>query len=276
MLSNLEGSINLLIRNYLQPLWLYRSFIIGTVKREFQAKYRSSMLGATWLIINPMAMITVYTVIFSQIMHARMPGVDSIYGYSIFLCAGILSWGLFSEVVTRCQTMFLDNANIIKKLSFPRLCLPLAVTATALLNFSIVLSIFFVFLILSGNLPNWPLVSLFPLLALVVSFALGLGILLGVLSVFFRDIGQLFGILITFWFWLTPIVYPANIVPENVRKILEVNPLAAPMRAIQNVFVHNLWPDWGSLLPFSMISIVFCFLGLWVFRKLSGDMVDEL
>src|SRR5450631_298974 len=120
----------------LKPLWAYRGFILGSVKREFQIKYRNSLLGAAWTILNPLAMILVYTVIFSQVMRAKLPGVDSSFAYSIYLCSGVLTWGLFAEISGRAQTVFLENANLIKKINFPRLCLPVVVVLNALINFS--------------------------------------------------------------------------------------------------------------------------------------------
>ena len=86
-----------------EPLWAYRGFIFGSVKREFQSKYRNSLLGASWTVINPLAMILVYTVIFAQIMRAKLPGVDSTFAYSIYLCSGLLTWGLFAEITGRAQ-----------------------------------------------------------------------------------------------------------------------------------------------------------------------------
>src|SRR5690554_2325146 len=115
------------LRSVLRPakdLWLYRGFIFGTVKREFQAKYLNSLLGVAWTVIQPLAMIIVYTLIFSQIMQAKLPGVDNTFGYSIYLCSGILTWGLFAEISGRGQNLFLENANLLKKLSFPWFCLP--------------------------------------------------------------------------------------------------------------------------------------------------------
>ncbi|MBC7500665.1 MAG: ABC transporter permease, partial [Herminiimonas sp.] len=90
-----------------RAVWNYRGFILGSVKREFQARYRSSLLGAAWTVLNPLAMIVVYTVIFSQVMRARLPGTDSSFAYSIYLCAGVLTWGLFAEIVGRAQNVFL-------------------------------------------------------------------------------------------------------------------------------------------------------------------------
>ena len=130
----------------LKALWGYRGFVLGSVQREFQSKYRNSLLGAAWNIINPLAMIVVYTVIFAQVMRAKLPGVDSTFAYSIYLCAGVLTWGLFVEVVGRGQTMFIDNANLLKKISFPRITLPIVVVLNAMLNFAIVFGLFMAFL----------------------------------------------------------------------------------------------------------------------------------
>jgi lipopolysaccharide transport system permease protein len=259
-----------------QALWSYRGFILGTVKREFQTKYRNSLLGAAWNIINPLAMIIVYTVIFSQIMHARLPGVDTGFAYSIYLCSGILTWGLFGEITARGQNTFLENANLLKKLNFPRLCLPVTVVASALLNFSIIFGLFTLFLIISGNFPGLPYLAIFPLLLILIIFSIGLGITLGVLNVFFRDIGQFFGIFLTFWFWMTPIVYPANILPDKIKALLKLNPMAGLIGAFQTIFVNGRWPDWIELWPVVVAATVFCGIGFRLFRKHASEMVDEL
>ena len=260
----------------LRTLWAYRGFILGSVQREFQSKYQRSMLGATWTVLNPLAMIVVYTVIFSQVMRAKLPGVDSTFGYSIYLCAGILTWGLFAEITTRGQNIFIENANLIKKLSFPRLCLPLALLGTALLNFAIVFFLFTGFLLLSGSFPGWVFVGLFPVIAIVVVFAIGLGMILGVLNVFFRDVGQFFGIAITFWFWLTPIVYPLNIVPEIGQKLLGINPLVPLLSSIQGIVVSEVWPQWSTLIYPTAVALGLCVIAWRLFKKRSGEMVDEL
>ena len=260
----------------LRPVWNYRGFVLGSVKREFQAKYRNSLLGAAWNIINPLAMIVVYTVIFSQVMQARLPGVANTFGYSIYLCAGVLTWGLFTEITMRSQNMFLDNANLLKKMNFPRLCLPVVVVANGLLNFAIVFGLFAIFLLFSGNFPGWVSLAIFPLLALLVLFAVGLGMVLGVLNVFFRDVGHFFGIFIAFWFWLTPIVYAPEILPERVRPLMALNPMSAFMAAVQGVLVRGEWPHWSSLIYLAILAVALCLLGMHLFRSRVGEMVDEL
>jgi len=259
-----------------QAVWQYRSFVLGSVKREFQIKYRNSLLGAAWTILNPLAMILIYTVIFSQVMRTRLPGTDSSFSYSIYLCAGIFTWGLFAEIIARGQTVFLENANLLKKISFPRICLPIVVVLNALINFSIVFGLFTAFLIVSGNFPGWPFLAMIPILLIQVAFSLGLGITLGVLNVFFRDVGHFFGIFLQFWFWLTPIVYPATILPEKVKWLLLMNPVAAPIMAYQRILVHGLWPEWHSLVPTGLMALLICMIGIRMFRTHAGEMVDEL
>jgi lipopolysaccharide transport system permease protein len=259
-----------------KTLWVYRGFIMGSVQREFQSKYRNSLLGAAWTVLNPLAMIIVYTVIFAQVMRAKLPGVDSTFAYSIYLCAGVLTWGLFAEITGRAQNMFLENANLIKKLSFPRLCLPVTVAASAGLNFAIVFGLFTAFLIVSGNFPGWAYLALLPLLAIQVTFALGLGISLGVLNVFFRDVGQFFGIVLQFWFWLTPIVYSVTILPERFQPFMSLNPMAPLIAAYQTILVSGQWPNWHTLWPVSVLALLLCALGFHLFRKHAGEMVDEL
>ena len=260
----------------LKNLWAYRGFILGSVKREFQMKYRDSMLGAAWTVINPLAMIVVYTVIFSQVMRMRLPGVNSSFAYSVFLCSGVLSWGLFAEIVTRSQTVFIENANMLKKLSFPKLCLPVITVLNALLNFSIIFGLFTAFLIISGNFPGWSYLALLPVFIILMAFSAGLGIMLGILSVFFRDVGQLFSVILQFWFWFTPIVYPATVLPDAVRRFLIINPMAGIIAACQQILVFGKWPDWDSLLPVALLALVLCFFSWRLFRKRSGEIVDEL
>ncbi|KAB2840284.1 MAG: ABC transporter permease [Burkholderiales bacterium] len=259
-----------------RALWEYRAFIIGSVLREFQSKYRRSLLGAAWSVLNPLALILVYTLIFANVMKARLPGVESTYGYSIHLCAGILTWGLFSEITGRAQTVFIENASLLKKLSFPRLCLPAVVVLSAGLNFAIVFGLFLVFLIITGNFPGWPILALIPMLAIEVAFAIGLGICLGVFNVFFRDVGQGFAVVLQFWFWLTPIVYPLSVIPESWRSVVELNPMARLVLGYQDVFVRGVWPNWVNLWPVLTLAAIACVLGFALFRRRSGELVDEL
>lgn len=267
---------SMLSTSMLRGLWVYRGFILGSVKREFQSKYGNAILGAAWTILNPLAMILVYTVIFAQVMHSKLPGVDSVFAYSIYLCAGVLTWNLFAEITAHGQTMFLDNANLIKKINFPRICLPFIIVLNACLNFAIIFALFTAFLIISGSFPGWVFFALLPVLAIQILFSVGLAMILGVMNVFFRDVGQFFTIFIQFWFWFTPIVYPASILPEPIRGLLIYNPMAQITNAYQTILVNGHSPQWSSLIPALLLSVLFCIFGMQLFRKRSGEMVDEL
>lgn len=260
----------------LRTVWSYRGFILGSVKREFQSRYRNSLLGAAWTVLNPLAMIVVYTVIFSQVMKAKLPGVDNSFAYSIYLCAGVLTWGLFAEITGRAQNVFLEHANLIKKINFPRICLPIIVVLNASVNFAIIFGLFIVFLIFSGNFPGAHFVAIIPVLFIQIAFSIGLGIVLGVLNVFFRDVGQFFTVLLQFWFWFTPVVYTASILPQRVQPYLHLNPMTPLIAAYQDILVHAVWPHWSSLLFPAIFGILLCVFGMRLFRKRVGEIVDEL
>ena len=260
----------------MRALWAYRGFILGSVRREFQSRYQNSVLGTTWSVLQPLAMIVVYTVIFAQVMRARLPGSEGGFAYSIYLCAGVLTWNLFAEITGRAQNVFIENANLLKKLSFPRISLPVTVITSALVNFAIVFSLFTIFLVLSGNFPGVVFVAIVPVIAILVTFAIGLGLALGILNVFFRDVGQFFSIALQFWFWLTPIVYPRTILPEPVQHWLWLNPMAPVAAAAQEILVYARWPEWSHLLPVTLLSLLLCAWGWRLFRRHSGELVDEL
>lgn len=261
----------------LSSIWRYRGFINGSIKREFQTKYRNSLLGAAWTVLNPLAMIVVYTVIFSEVMGARLGGAaNSPFAYSIYLCSGTLTWALFAEITGRSQTVFIEHANLIKKLQFPRICLPIIVVLNACINFGIIFGLFTIFLIASGSFPGWVYLAVFPVLLLQIAFSIGLGMILGVLNVFFRDVGQFFSILLQFWFWFTPIVYPVTTLPPEIRDLLSWNPMVPIVSAYQNILLHARAPHWLDLWPAALLALVFCVLGMKLFRKRAGEMVDEL
>jgi lipopolysaccharide transport system permease protein len=258
-------------------LWTYRGFITGSVKREFQARYRNSLLGAAWIVLQPLSMILVYTLIFSKVMQAKVPGVESsTFTYSIYLCSGILTWGLFSDMAGRAQGMFLENANLIKKLNFPTVCLPTIVVLSALSNFAIIFALFLVFLLLTGTFPGWIALAALPLLALQIAFAIGLGLTLGILHVFFRDVGQLFSVGLFFWFWLTPIVYPLAILPESLQRLIRLNPMTGLIEGYHRVMVERAMPNWSELWLIILLSAALMALAARLYQRRAAEIVDEL
>lgn len=263
----------------LRDLWHYRGFVRGSVRREIATQYRGSVLGATWVLIGPTAMILIYTLVFSHLMKSRLAGAESAFGYSIFLCAGLLPWTFFTDSITRLQVVFVANSNLMKKAMFPRICLPAIALGAAAFNFAVISLLFLVFLVVSGAFPGVVLVAALPALAVQVALAAGLGILFATLNVFFRDVGQAVSLALQFWFWLTPIVYPLGSLPAWAQSVLAWNPMAVVVSHYQAVILYRRLPDADSWLPLSavaVLAVLTLWLGLRTYRRRVGELVDEL
>lgn len=260
----------------LRALWRYRGFVAGMVGREFNARYRQSLFGASWAVLNPLTMIIIYTVIFAQVMRARLPGMEDSLAYSVYLCAGILTWTYFAELLTRSVSAFLEFGPLLKKVSFPRLTLPAIVLLGSTLNFAIIFAIFMAFLLLTGRFPGWVIVSFLPLLALQQALALGLGFLLGAVNVFYRDVAHAVGVALQFWFWFTPIVYSAGMLPESLRPLMQLNPMSGLVDAYQDIVLRGAWPVWSHFLPHAIVAVLVLGAAAFVVQSLSSELTDEL
>ncbi|MDP4650467.1 MAG: ABC transporter permease [Haliea sp.] len=261
----------------LRALITYRGFVWSSVLREFNGKYRESLLGAFWSVASPLTMIVIYTVIFSQLLKPTLPGhSDNPFAFSIYLCIGVVAWSLFAEMLARLSNVFLEHGNLIKKSNFPRITLPAIVALSSLLNFAIIFGLYLLFLLLIGHWPGWVLLAVIPVLVLQVLFTVGLGVFLGTLNVFFRDVGQLVGVVLQFWFWLTPIVYTMAALPESVQSLMRLNPLQPLIAAYQTIFLSREMPDFTALLPLLLLTVFFLLVGARFFLARVGELVDEL
>lgn len=256
--------------------WPYRDFVVGSIRRDLAGRYRGSLLGKLWVVIQPLAMILIYTLVFSRVMHSRLPGVGGDFAYSIFLCAGLLPWGFFSDTLARCQNMFLENSNLIKKSSFPRICLPIIVTGITGFNFLVIFSLFLLFLLFAGLFPGGELLLILPVLLLQTLLALGFGIAFGVAHVFFRDAGQIVGLGLQFGFWFTPIVYPPTILPEWAYGLMAaLNPMAGIVGWYQNIFLSGNTPELITLLPAVIWTVVVIVIA-WRLHAGRGDEIVDM
>jgi lipopolysaccharide transport system permease protein len=260
----------------LRECWDFRGFILASVKRDFVSRYLGTQLGFFWAIAQPLAMILIYTLVFAAVMKPALPGHDSRFAYSIYLCAGILLWQLFSDLLSRSVGVFVHNAGLLKKVNLPKLALPVIVALSGLSNFAVVALLFLGFMALIGSFPFNAVLAMLPLLVLVVAFALGLGVLLGTINVFYRDVEQSVTMLLQFWFWLTPIVYPGRALPSFFASVLAWNPMWPIVNFAQSIFLEDRVPPWSTLIYPLGVACVCLALGLLAFRRLSGEIVDEL
>jgi lipopolysaccharide transport system permease protein len=264
------------MRQAFSPIWQYRHFILGSVRNEFATRFARNRLGALWMILNPLAQVAIYTVIFSAALSAKLPGSDDRFGYAIYLMAGILIWSLFADIVNRCLTVFIDNGNLIKKIAFPKTALPVIVAGSALTtNLMLLCAIILVFLLIGHALT--PTILWLPIpLFIALGLGLGLGLTLGILNVFIRDVGQFAGIILQFWFWLTPIVYTLNAIPEKMHTFFNLNPMTALVESCQRILIDGQAPDplalsYPVLLAFALLSTA-----AFLFHRAGEEMVDVL
>lgn len=255
--------------------WRYRGFIVSSVANDIRSRVARSRLGTAWIVLQPLAQVLIFATILSSVLAARLEGVDNKYAYSVYLMSGILCWSLFVEIVQRCITVFIDNATLLRKMQFPRITLPLVAVGSALVTNVALLVVMLVIFPVLGFYPTLAWVWLPLLMVLTVALATGLGLLLGTLNVFARDIGQVMAVVLQFWFWVTPIVYPVAILPDAFRATLVVNPVAPLVMAYHDVIVYGKAPGQGLWLVAATAALLLVF-SLVVFRRASAELVDAL
>ncbi|OQX03528.1 MAG: ABC transporter [Thiothrix lacustris] len=264
------------MKGMLMAVWHFRHFILSSILNDFKLRFIRSGLGALWGVIHPLMQVLIFAFILSHVMANKLPGIDNPYSYAIYLMAGTLCWSLFAEVMQRSLTLFIDNGNLLKKIAFPRISLPVITAGGVLLsNLLLLVSVLFIFVVL-GHFPSIHLLWLPLLIALTLALGLGAGLVLGVLNVFLRDIGQFVPILLQFVYWFTPVVYMATIIPEHYRQWLALNPMYTMVEAYHDVLVFGRMPDWWGLLPVALLAMVLLGLAMILFRKASPEMVDML
>ncbi|MGD9975439.1 MAG: ABC transporter permease [Desulfatirhabdiaceae bacterium] len=260
----------------MRDVWSFRDFMWSSVKREFQSRWTGTQFGPFWIVAHPLANILIFTVIFAQIMKPSLPNHSSRFAYSIYLCSGVLTWNLFAEMLGRCVNIFVENANLLKKVHFPKLCLPIIVVASNVINFAVVMILFITFMLIIEAFPGWVILSVLPVLIIQLAFTVGLGVLLATINVFYRDVHQTVQVVLQFWFWLTPIVYVATTLPESVLKAMNWNPMWVFIHAYHGIFLEKTLPDWTSLVYPSILAVFLLWIGIFAFHRLQGEIVDEL
>lgn len=264
------------MRSKILAIWAYRFFIISSIRTEFRSRFIRSKFGGLWMVLHPLALVLIYALILSQIMAAKLPGVTSQYAYPIYILSGMVGWTLFSEILGRLLTVFIENGNMLKKMAFPKLALPLITIGSALINFGLLFIMMFVVFGFLGHLPFHALHWMPLLVFITLGLATGLGLFFGILNVFIRDVGQVMTIILQFWFWLTPIVYMTSIVPEKYHWLLMLNPMTGITMGYQNILLYDKAPDLSVLVYPSAFAAIALVLSMIIFRKASEEMADVL
>lgn len=253
------------------------NLILELAKRDFTERYAGSVLGIFWAFIWPFVMIAIYTLVFSRVMGAKLPGISSIYSYSIYLIAGLLPWTAFSNTVIRASTVFLDKRNLISKVSMTLPRLPMYVVISETVTFVVSMLIYFLFMLVIQTPVSYKLLLLVPFIYVVQQiFAFAIGFLCATLSVFLHDLRELVNIIIQLWFWFTPIVYMKELLPPFAQRLLLLNPATYFIDAYHSIFFFNQLPDFRLLILLTIMGHVLLLLSYTFFKKLEKEVRDFL
>jgi lipopolysaccharide transport system permease protein len=241
------------------------------VKRDFRSKYAGSAIGILWNLILPIAYIIVYTTVFSQIMIAKLPNMPNTFDYSVYLSSGLLAWTVFNSTISRFQNVFIENSNIVKKIYFPKTVLLYSVAVSSIIELIINYSLLFIVLLCIGYPIHINFFMVFGIIILQQIFCMGIGLVLSVLTVHFRDLSQLVSIVLPIWFWVTPIVYVRDILPNSINSLINYNPLYYFIESYQKLIMEA---KFENLFPIIVISLISFFLGMFIYRKMIDDITD--
>jgi ABC-type polysaccharide/polyol phosphate export permease len=264
-----------------------RDLMINLTLRELRGKYKRSVLGWGWSLLNPLASMVIFTIVFSFFLKVK-PDVGSPSGlknFAFFLLCGMLPWNFLSNGMMGAMGALIGNANLIKKVYFPREVLVAATVAAFDVTFLIELGVLAAALLVFGNFViPWLLVVLV-FVAILTVFVMGIALTVSVLNVYFRDVQHLVGILLMLWFYATPIVYPATYVPRNqpilghvvpLRHIYSFNPMVRFAEVFRDAMYHLRFPGYTTVLYLVVVSVATLGVGLWVFNRLEPRLAEEL
>lgn len=254
-------------------LYKHRSYIWRTALADVRTRYAGSGLGPFWNILQPLALIIIFTIVFSTIM--KREGTLGVH-YTIYLCSALLPWIAFGECLTRGTNSFIANAIYLRKLPIPEQVFVAQAAVSTCISLSISFTLLIVLSIMLGHLPSWHWLLLPLPLGLFIAMAFGIGMMLGTLNAFIRDIGQIVPIIVQIGFWSYPIVYVERFLPEGIQKILPFNPVYPFLHSIRDLFVERAIPDplmWGLMLFWTGLAGA---LGYLVLRRLRPELRDVI
>lgn len=246
-------------------------------KREVSARYKESMLGFLWSVLNPILMLAVYTFVFGVVFKAKWTqSIDDHAQFAMVLFCGLIVFNLFSECIMRAPTLVLNNAVYVKKVVFPLEILPWISFTTSLFNASVSLVVLLAFSAFAGFSLQWTLlllpVVLLPLLLLILGFSW----LLSSLGVFLRDINQAIGVLLTVLMFMSPVFFPLSAVPDRFQPVLALNPLAYLIEQSRDVVLWGRMPNWNAWLGTLALGLLVCWCGFVWFQKTRKGFADVL
>lgn len=252
-----------------KELLRYRELGYFLVWRDLKIRYKQTVLGIGWALLQPFLQMVVFSIFFGKLVKIPSDGVP----YPVFVYAGLLPWTFFANAVNACNYAVINNAGLIRKIYFPRLLIPLSALGTGLIDFLLAFLMLLAIMLFYQMPLTIGLLWLIPLTAILVLTGLGVGSLLAAAAVAYRDIRHLVPFLVQLWFFITPVIYPATIVAPRWRFLLNLNPMAGIVTEFRAIILHKPI-DFAGLYLAGAIGLLFCICGVWFFNRKAREFAD--
>lgn len=257
---------------YIYNLINYRELIYNFTLREIKTRYKQSVLGFVWAILKPAGTVLILTVVFSHFAKFPSDGLP----YPLFAYGALLPWTLFTSSIGAGVPSLINNRNLVTKIYFPREVLVLSSIISTFLDIFISAILFIVMLIFYKIGLGVTALYIIPIFIIEIIFAFGLALLLSAVNVWFRDVGQASGLLMQFWMYLTPVIYPLSMVPDRFRAFYVLNPMVGIVEGFRTCLLKGTAPDMGLLGISAVMAVIMFFTGYYIFKAKEYDFADVI
>ena len=255
---------------HLSELWEYRELLYFLVWRDIKVRYKQTALGAAWAVMQPLFMMLVFSLFFGRLAKVPSDGIP----YPVFAFCALIPWQLFANALSESSNSLVGNQNLITKVYFPRLVIPIAAVLSGLVDFAIAFGILIGMMLYFGIVPGWAILVLPGFILLAVLTALAVGLWLSALNVQYRDVRYTMSFLVQFWLFATPVAYPSSLVPESWRAFYGINPMAGVVEGFRWALLGKTQPP-GAMLWVSVLVVTILLIGgLFYFRRMEQQFAD--
>ena len=256
----------------LRDLWNYRELLYFLAVRDVSVRYKQTLLGAAWAILQPVLTMVVFSVFFGHLGKIPSDGIP----YPIFAFCALLPWQLFASSVTQSGNSLISSQNLITKVYFPRLVIPIAPVLSALVDFGIAFGVLIIMMLYYGVVPQWTLITLPLFIALDLLACLSVGIWLSAMNAMYRDIRYTIPFLVQFWMFITPVAYPASMVPEKWRWVYGLNPMTGVVEGFRWALLGTTEFPAVYLCVSVPVTIVLLITGMYYFKRVERSFADRI
>jgi lipopolysaccharide transport system permease protein len=253
----------------LRTLWAYHELLYFLIWRDVKVRYKQTVLGVTWAILQPVIMIVIFSVVFGRVAGLPSDGIP----YPLFAYAGVVAWTFFSSAVTKSGNSLVGSAHLITKIYFPRIIIPLATVCAVVIDLVFSLAVLAPLMIHYGSTLRWQVVMLLPLVLLLILLSLGVGMWMSALNVKYRDVGFALPFLTQIWMFLSPVIYPSSVLPPKFRLIMMFNPVSGIIEGFRSA-LFGVPFDWLAILISSVMVFLVLAIAIFRFRRMEREFAD--